>query len=132
MPMEEAHMKLTQAEWQLMNALWEKHPATAREIAERLPEETKWAYTTTKTMLTRLAAKGAVSETLHGKSAVYSPLVTRQKARLAALRSVAEEAFDGAFGSLVHFLLQEEKISPEERKKLAKMLDEESKKGGGK
>jgi len=29
-------MKLTQAEWHLMNALWKGHPATAREISERL------------------------------------------------------------------------------------------------
>lgn len=122
-------MKLTQAEWQLMNALWEKYPATAREVGARLPEGTKWAYTTIKTMLTRLAAKGAVAETLEGKTALYVPLVTRQKARLAALRSVAEEAFDGAFGTLVHFLLEEEKISPEERKRLAKMLEDEAKKG---
>jgi len=47
-------MKLTPAEWRLMNALWEAHPATAREVAERLPGETTWAYTTIKTMLSRL------------------------------------------------------------------------------
>ena len=29
-------MKLTEAEWQIMNALWQKHPATAREIMDRL------------------------------------------------------------------------------------------------
>ncbi len=27
-------MKLTDAEWQLMNALWKDHPATARQIEE--------------------------------------------------------------------------------------------------
>ncbi len=123
-------MKLTQAEWQLMNALWGKYPATAREVGGRLPARTKWAYTTIKTMLTRLVAKGAISERMEGKSALYTPVITRQKARLAALRSVAEEAFDGAFGSLVHFLIEEEKVSPEERKRLAKMLAGESGKGG--
>ena len=55
-------MKLTESEWQIMNALWQGHPATAREVAERLPNEVSWAYTTIKTMLTRLAAKNAVSE----------------------------------------------------------------------
>ena len=29
-------MKLTSAEWQLMNALWRGYPATARDLAERL------------------------------------------------------------------------------------------------
>ena len=48
-------MKLTKAEWQIMNVLWAKCPATARQIADRLPEDVNWAYTTIKTMLTRLA-----------------------------------------------------------------------------
>lgn len=122
-------MKLTQAEWQLMNALWQGHPASAREIEERLPKETKWAYTTIKTMLTRLVAKGAIAERMEGKAALYEPRITRQKARLAALRSVAEEAFDGALGSLMHFLVEEE-LSDEDRAKLAELLEEKSRKGG--
>ena len=52
-------MKLTEAEWQIMNTLWEDWPATARQIADRLPENVNWAYTTIKTMLTRLAEKQA-------------------------------------------------------------------------
>jgi len=120
-------MKLTRAEWQLMNALWRKHPSTAREISQSLPGGTDWAYTTVKTMLSRLVAKGAVSERKEGNTAVYEPLVTSRRARLVALKSLAEEAFDGAFGSLVHFLLEEEKLSPAERKKLAKLLDDAAK-----
>ena len=53
-------MKLTEAEWQIMKALWENFPATTRQIAERLPDEINWAYTTIKTMLTRLADKKVV------------------------------------------------------------------------
>ena len=45
-------MRLSESEWQIMNALWSRHPATAREVAEMLPEEVSWAYTTIKTMLT--------------------------------------------------------------------------------
>ena len=52
----------TSAEWQVMNALWQEHPATAREIEERLPPGTRWAYTTIRTMLTRLVEKEVVSE----------------------------------------------------------------------
>jgi BlaI family penicillinase repressor len=122
-------MKLTRAEWQLMNALWKKHPATTREICEHLPAGTDWAYTTVKTMLSRLAAKGAVSEAKNGNTAVYEPLLTSRKARLTALKSIAEEAFDGAFGTLVHFLLEEEKLSPSDKKRLSKLLESEAQKG---
>ena len=32
----EAQMRLTKSEWQIMNALWERYPATAREVEERV------------------------------------------------------------------------------------------------
>ena len=122
-------MKLTQAEWQVMNALWKKYPATAREVVDALPADTGWAYTTVKTMLTRLAAKGAVSEEKSANVARYEPCVSRKAARLAALRAIAEDAFDGALGSLMHFLVEEERLAPSERRRLAKLLEDESGRG---
>ena len=81
-------MKLSDAEWQLMNALWVNHPATAREIMERLDGEVKWAYTTVKTMLTRLVIKNAMSETKKGNTSYYSPLVSQSSAQRNALKSL--------------------------------------------
>ena len=117
-------MKLTKAEWRLMNALWQGYPATAREIAERVPKSTKWAYTTVKTMLSRLVAKGALKEAKRGNASIYQPRVTRSRARLQALKALAGDAFDGAFGTLVHFLVEQEKLSETEREKLLEILDE--------
>ena len=85
-------MKLTQAEWQIMNALWEKHPATARDIMSRLPKDVKWAYTTLKTMLSRLVEKEAVSEQKQSNTSVYEPLISQRKARLSAFRPPALKA----------------------------------------
>ena len=73
-------MKLTEAEWQIMKALWQNFPATTRQIAERLPDEINWAYTTIKTMLTRLADKKAVKETKKRNVGFYEPVLTRQNA----------------------------------------------------
>lgn len=118
-------MKLTEAQWQIMNALWEDWPATTRQIADRLPENVTWAYTTIKTMLTRLAEKQVVSETKRGSIGLYTPLLTRQNARRSALKSLANQAFDGAFGPLMHFLLEDQKISAKQKKEILKVLDRE-------
>jgi len=118
-------MKLTEAEWQIMNALWQKHPATAREIMERLDRRVKWAYTTIKTMLTRLVEKDAVSEVKQGNTSVYEPLVSQQKARLSAFKSLLDQAFDGAVGPLVHFLTEEKQLTAKEKKELRKILESE-------
>jgi len=120
-------MKLTEAEWQIMKALWEKHPATAREIMERLPAGVKWAYTTIKTMLTRLVEKQVVSEAKQGNTSLYDPLISQRKARLSAFRALLETAFDGAMGPLVHFLVEEEQLSPKQKRELAKIMQDEAK-----
>jgi BlaI family penicillinase repressor len=123
-------MKLTEAEWQIMNALWQKHPATAREIMERLDRRVNWAYTTIKTMLTRLAEKDAVSEVKQGNTSVYEPRVSQRKARLSAFRSLLDQAFDGAVGPLVHFLAEEKQLTAKEKRELQKILEREAKDKG--
>ena len=125
-------MKLAETEWQIMNALWKHSPATAREIAENLPEEVSWAYTTIKTILSRLVAKEAVSERKRGNTSVYEPLVSRSKARRSALSSLLNQAFDGAVEPLLNFLAEDRELTKKQRKELARILDEESKRGGKK
>jgi BlaI family penicillinase repressor len=119
-------MKLTESEWQIMNALWKRHPATARELIEYLPEGIQWAYTTVKTLLTRLDTKGAVSERKRGNTSVYEPLISREKARRSALSSFLDRAFDGAVEPLMHFLVEDQKLSEKQRRELIHILQEES------
>ncbi len=120
-------MKLTKAEWQIMNALWESHPATARDVMERLPAGVKWAYTTIKTMLSRLVEKDAVDETKQGNTSLYTPLISQRKARLSAFRSLLETAFDGAMGPMVHFLIEEKQLTPKQEKELKAFLESQRK-----
>jgi len=123
-------MKLSQAEWQIMNALWEKHPATARDIMSRLPQDVKWAYTTLKTMLSRLVEKQAVTEHKQSNTSIYEPLVSQRKARLSAFRLLLDQSFDGAMGPLMHFMLQEEKLNDKQKKELIEILQNESENSG--
>ena len=127
-------MKLTEAEWQIMNVLWERYPATARGISERLPQEVSWAYTTIKTLLTRLVGKGAVSESKKGNTSIYEPLLTRKNARRNAIKILANQAFDGAFGPLMHFMLENQKLTPTQKQELVQFLkkDTDRRKGGKK
>jgi predicted transcriptional regulator len=123
-------MKLSESEWQIMNALWARHPATAREVAEHLPDDVSWAYTTIKTMLSRLAAKGAVGETKRGNTSVYEPLVTRDSARRTALGRLLDSAFDGGVRPLLGFLAEERQLSSEQKRELLRMLEDESERDG--
>ena len=120
---------LSDSEWKVMRALWARHPATARELLAALTTETGWAYTTLRTLLARLVEKGAVSESKEDGTNVYEPLLREDHARSTAVRSLLERAFDGGFGSLVHFMLENEELSSRDRTELERMLSESKKKG---
>jgi len=115
-------MKLTEAEWKLMKAVWKRPPASARDVMEHLEGQADWAYTTIKTMLSRLVAKGALSERLRANTTLYTPLITEREARSSAVRALLDNAFEGAFGPLLHFLVREEKLSPKDRAELRRLL----------
>ena len=119
-------MKLTEPEWIIMNALWEKHPARARDIFEQLPATVNWAYTTVKTMLDRLVEKKAVSKSKRANAGLYKPLLSRRQAQKTALRTVLDRAFDGAFGPMMSFLVEDENLSFSERKELIEILSGKS------
>ena len=122
-------MKLTEAEWQIMNSLWKKNPASARELMEFLPKDKNWAYTTIKTMLSRLVTKKVVSESKSGNTSMYKPLITKTKARSKAVVSLVNQAFDGTVGPLMHFLIDEKKLTKKQRKELIDLLNKEEKSG---
>ena len=75
------------AEWKVLHALWRRGKATSRELLEELAAE-NWAYTTLKTMLTRMEEKGFVRSRPLGNAAQYEPLLARGEAQRSALRTL--------------------------------------------
>lgn len=112
-----------------MNVLWEDAPRSAREVLVVVEEETRWAYTTVKTMLTRLVTKGALKEDRRGNTALYTPRLSREGARQTALRSLVDRAFGGEALPLVQNLLDARELTSKDRERLRALLD---KKPGGK
>jgi BlaI family penicillinase repressor len=115
-------MRLSDAEWTVMRAVWNRAPASARDVLDEVGEETGWAYTTVKTLLARLVEKGALSEGRQANVNIYEPRITRNEARGSALRSLLDRAFDGTFGSLFQHLIKEERLSARDVKTLERML----------
>jgi len=117
-------VQLSEAEWRIMNRVWEKSPTTAREVLDAVGDETGWAYTTVKTMMTRLVEKGVLKERKRDGTSRYEPKLTRRRARAAALRALLDRAFGGALGGMVSHLVDDEKLSKKDRAELRRMLEE--------
>ena len=117
-------MKLSESEWQVMNALWKQFPATARQIMNHIPDEINWAYTTVKTLLSRLVEKKAVTERKQGNTSVYEPLISQHSARQGALRSMVDKVLGGTVQPMMHFLAEERNLTEKQRRQLKQLLDE--------
>ena len=105
------------AEWKVLNALWRAHPASARELLNRLSDE-NWAYTTLKTMLSRMEEKGLVRTRMRGQTSWYEPALEQRAAQRSAVQKLLARVFEGAAGPLLAHLAEDARMSAAERKKL--------------
>jgi len=116
--------EISEGEWDLLEALWELRHATARQVAEHLHERRGWAYSTVKTMLDRMAAKGLVRARQVGNVWEYTAAVESAEARKSAWRRFIQSAFGGAVAPALAFIASEANLTRKERELLLKALKE--------
>lgn len=120
---------ISEAEWTLMEALWEHAPQTASELAKSLQPSTGWAVNTVRTMLTRLVEKGVVAAG-GNESGVreFSPAFGRDAMVRAESESFLKRVFQGAAQPLLVHFASRSNLSAEEIDQLKQLLDESVKK----
>jgi predicted transcriptional regulator len=116
-------------ELDIMGVLWDLGSGTVAEVRAKLPVDL--AYTTVLTILRNLEAKELVSHTAEGKAHRYVPRVARTAARRNALTRVLDKLFHGSPEQLVAQLVQDEKLSAQDLKRLHTLLTTSGKKSGG-
>lgn len=111
-----------------MEVLWEKGAATVGEVADALPKKLGLAYNTVLTTLRILEEKGYVRHTRpkDGRKFIFSPVVSREQATHSALRHLLSRFFGNSAEALVLNLLDDEKLSEAERKRIRNLLEEDS------
>ncbi len=115
---------LTEAELRLMQILWDKGPATVGEVTAALPKKkAALAYNTVLTTLRILEQKGFVRHTEAGRAFVYRPVVDRAQARRSAIHHLVSRFFDDSPGRLALSLIENEKLDPEELKRLKNLIE---------
>ncbi len=116
---------ISEAEWSVMEALWQRAPQTASEVAKSLQPSTGWAVNTVRTLLTRLVEKGALrSEENASGVRVFSPALARDAVVHAESRSFLDRVFKGAAQPLLVHFAKQSNLTPEEVRQLKKLLDE--------
>ena len=122
--MEEKRSALTEAEWQVMEALWEAAPLTGRELTEAMAARTGWSRSTTLTLLRRLEEKGAVRSAEGEGKKCFSPLLRREEAALRETESLLSRVYKGSVSMLVSSLTKKQALPKEEIEELYAILRE--------
>jgi predicted transcriptional regulator len=120
---------LSEAEREVLRALWDRGPGTVRQINEVLAERGKrWAYTTVLTLLRRLQAKGYAASDSTGTAHVFRAAVTRDELLDRRLKDTADELCEGSAAPLILALVQGNRFSADELARFRRLIDEARKK----
>ena len=121
--MSEKQISLTQAEWSVMECLWEESPLTGREVTQRMEQRCGWSRSTTLTLLGRLEHKGALESVPAEKGPkVCSPLLKREDAALGETKDFLNRVYHGSLSLMVSALTQKQALSREELDELYALL----------
>lgn len=120
--MSKPDIELTEAEWSVIKAVWESEPCTAPAIQEKLLKSTGWTYSTVRTLMDRMVAKGALKSQKQGKLTVYQSAVTCAQAQRSELFYALKHAFNGALSPMVQCLLESREMDADELAKIEELI----------
>lgn len=122
--MSEYRINLTDAEWNVMECLWEKSPRTGRETIDFLKEKMGWSRSTTLTLLRRMEEKGAVGSETNDDVKQFIPMITREQAALHETEDFLSRVYKGSLGMMLTSFTKKQSLSKSEIDELYTILKE--------
>jgi predicted transcriptional regulator len=105
-----------------MNIVWKFGKATVKDVKNALPRRRPLAYSTVLTVMRTLETKGFLRHDTLDRTYLYYPVVTRDEVVRSTLRDLSKRLFDGSPELLVVSVLEKEKWSPEELRRLKQLI----------
>lgn len=118
--------KLTEAEKEIMDILWDRKTAFMKDILEIYPEP-KPASTTIATLLKRMQTKNLVGYKTFGNSREYFPKVEKETYFNHEMTSMIDRFFNSSVSQFASFFTANSKMSQQELKELREMIDNQIK-----
>lgn len=110
----EAEGKITDAELEVMQALWASEEAlTLSQVKSALAQSHGWSGDTTKTLLRRLCDKGAVAQEKR-EVYYYSPLVARDQLGQYRTWRLIDKLYAGSAKNMVAALVEHDRLKPQD------------------
>ncbi|MFZ1014734.1 MAG: BlaI/MecI/CopY family transcriptional regulator [Terracidiphilus sp.] len=113
----------TEAELQLLRILWEKEPATVREIYDALDVRRAVGYTTVLKLMQIMTTKGLVMRDEANRAHVYRAAVSQDETQNEILRDLSMRLFSGSAAQLALHALALEPASADELDAIRALID---------
>ena len=122
-------VKISEAEWSIMKVLWDgcaEHGRgmTLGEIVASLADTTGWSNTTIRTLIIRLAEKGAVEIDKSTGVYKYTPKTSKSECVKDEVDSFVKRVFDNSAYNLMASLVREGNLTEKERADIIEILRE--------
>ncbi len=114
--------ELTEAEWAIIQTVWEHEPIPAPTVQELLEDQRGWTYSTVKTLMDRMVIKGLLKTDRMRNLILYRSAITRQEAQHKEVLKTLKRAFAGALTPMMQFLLESDQISHRELDELEDLI----------
>ena len=120
--MTKKNYELTEGEWAIFQAVWDNEPCAAPTVQEALARRKKWTYSTVKTMMDRMVAKGLLRTERIRNLILYRSAITKKQAQSGEIMRAVKRAFDGALTPMMQFLLDNNQLSKKQLAELEAMI----------
>ncbi|HEY6846844.1 MAG TPA: BlaI/MecI/CopY family transcriptional regulator [Terracidiphilus sp.] len=112
----------TESELELLRILWDKQPATVREIFDALNQERPSGYTTVLKLLQIMTAKGLVVRDEANRAHVYRSAISQDAMQSKILKDLSVRLFSGSAAQLALHALAMEPASDAELDEIRALL----------
>lgn len=112
----------TTAELEILNVLWEKQPATVREVFEIISATKPITYTTVLKTMQIMTEKGLVERDEQSKAHLYRAKIAQTETQKGLVSELLDKVFRGSAMELMQHILDAKKTSPAEMKEIRKMI----------
>jgi predicted transcriptional regulator len=114
----------TDAELDILHALWDHGPSTVREVQQYLATGRPTVYTTVLKQLQVMAEKGLVRRNAQFRSHVYDARFPREETQRRIARDLLDRAFRGSPTALLLGVLSAHSATPSDLAEIRKLIDD--------
>lgn len=119
-------MKLTRAEEEIMQIIWELDRCTVSDIRNYMAEKMeikKPPHSTISTLVRSIEKKEFLNHKAYGRTHEYFPIVTKKEYSKINIKNLVNGYFNGSMNNLVSFLVKENDLKASELDDLINQLE---------